>query len=125
MDKLFAYPTNCVTHIRKEIMNTYQQNHTLWPKFWRNLSHIDLDDLPRYLAKIEQIFDIEQIVNQAFSSTNVVDYYEQSAFGYNLFHSQGSIPMALNADGKFNTDGYYGQARIIQNTSRPHIPGRF
>ena len=95
-------------------MNIYQESYNVWPKYLNNLSPLDLDDLPKYLAQIGRLYDIEQLVNQDFTSSDVVEYYERSAFGYNLFHSKDNLHMALNFDGRFDTDGYYGQARIIQ-----------
>ncbi len=84
------------------------------PKYLSKFSKLDFEELPGYLDKIGRIFDIERIVDQELTSSNVVEYYEDSAFGYNLFVSKDSIHMALNFDGKFDADGYYGQVRIVQ-----------
>ncbi|HEY4690857.1 MAG TPA: hypothetical protein VIK33_16215 [Anaerolineae bacterium] len=41
-------------------------------------------------------------------------YYQQSYAAYSFFHSNtGAIHMALNFDGKFDPDGYYGQVRLV------------
>ncbi len=88
----------------------------------QNLGTIDVADLPRYLAKIGKVFDINELLNQNFSSNEIVNYYETSALGYNLFHSKDSLHMALNSDGKFDSEGYYGQAAIIQEELQPLQP---
>jgi len=80
--------------------------------------NVDLNDpveLKKYLDRIDRIFNIGKFLEQDIDSQNVVDYYRQSSLGYRLFHSsRGSIHMALNEDGKFNREGYFGQAKIVQ-----------
>jgi ubiquinone/menaquinone biosynthesis C-methylase UbiE len=72
-------------------------------------------ELEKYLNKIKQVFDIGELSRQNISQRDVIDYYVESEVGYNFFHSsEGAIHMALNYDGKFDSEGYYGQAQIVQ-----------
>lgn len=74
------------------------------------------DELARYLGKIEQVFDLDALLSEDIDEEDVVEYYEQSDYGYRVFHStEGSVHMALNFDGKFDKEGYYGQAKIVEN----------
>lgn len=71
--------------------------------------------LAEYLTKIRQVFDIDAFLQQRLGNDEIVKYYEESEYGYRFFHStEGSIHMALNFDGKFDRQGYLGQARIVQ-----------
>lgn len=73
------------------------------------------DELKKYLNKVDRIFDINKFLQQDIDFDDVADYYRESSLGYQFFHSaSGSIHMALNYDGTFDRDGYYGQARIVQ-----------
>jgi ubiquinone/menaquinone biosynthesis C-methylase UbiE len=56
------------------------------------------------------------------NTDDIVRYYEQSAIGYRLFHSNaGSIHMALNPDGVFSRDGYLGQpSRVSELIDQTH-----
>ena len=77
----------------------------------------DPKELDKYLNKISRVFDIDSILSQEIGTEYVVDYYVQSNHGYHIFHStEGSVHMALNFDGVFNTDGYYEQARIVNKS---------
>jgi arsenite methyltransferase len=74
----------------------------------------DEQELGKYLAKIDKIFDGDSIIGEEVGQNEVVDYYTQSDFGYRVFHSmEGSIHMAMNYDGVFRKDGYYEQARLV------------
>ena len=73
-------------------------------------------DLEKYLNKIDNIFPIKSILDSQINKEKVIQYYEDSFFGYKYFHSkQGSVHMALNFDGVFNEEGYLGQVKIISN----------
>lgn len=73
------------------------------------------DELKKYLNKVDKIFDIKKFLQQDIDFNDVAEYYRESNLGYQVFHSaSGSIHMALNYDGQFDRDGYYGQARIVQ-----------
>lgn len=73
------------------------------------------DELKKYLNKVDKIFDITKFLQQDLAFDDVANYYRESSLGYHLFHSaNGSIHMALNYDGKFDQDGYFGQARIVE-----------
>jgi ubiquinone/menaquinone biosynthesis C-methylase UbiE len=70
--------------------------------------------LAKQLRKIAKVFDVETLVAQEIDAQTVVDYYENSNYGYKVFHSTaGSIHLALNYDGVFRKEGYYEQARIV------------
>jgi len=74
----------------------------------------DLGELQKYLKKIDRIFSIKTLLGQKIDDEFVVDYYEDSNLGYRYLHSvKGSVHMALNFDGKFDKNGYYGQAKIV------------
>lgn len=73
------------------------------------------NELRKYLDKIDRIFHVNKFLEQNIGFQDVAEYYKDSGLGYQFFHSSsGSIHMALNYDGKFNKQGYYGQAEIVQ-----------
>ncbi|MCP4361451.1 MAG: class I SAM-dependent methyltransferase [Chloroflexi bacterium] len=75
---------------------------------------INLEELDRYLGKVEAVFDTELIMKQEVTNESIIKYYEESEFGYHAIHSaEGSIHMALNFDGSFSKDGYYEQGRTV------------
>jgi arsenite methyltransferase len=80
-------------------------------------------DLKDHLDKIRRTFDTNKLLRQSIDNQTVVAYYVESDYGYRVFHStEGCLHLALNFDGKFGLDGYYGQARIVQehiNRIRP------
>ncbi len=70
--------------------------------------------LEKDLNEIKEVFDTESILKQNFDNSKIRKYYRYSSYAYGLFHSkEGSVHMALNYDGIFKTDGYYGQANEI------------
>ncbi len=79
----------------------------------KELSEIELE-LKNKLQRLSGIFDLNNVSKKHFSEKDVIKYYVDSSLGYSKVHSEhGSIHMALNADGVFNKDGYYEQAKII------------
>ena len=73
------------------------------------------DELRKYLEKIDKVFNVREFIERAIDFQDTADYYRESELGYRFFHSaNGSIHMALNYDGKFDREGYYGQAKIVQ-----------
>ena len=71
--------------------------------------------LTKYLRKVRREFDTDALLRQQPDREDIVQYYEDSDYAFRLFHStEGSIHMALNFDGKFDKQGYYGQAKIVQ-----------
>lgn len=83
------------------------------PDYLSGLAELDMAELPRYLDKVRNVFNVDGLVAQDIDSQDVVKYYEQSSWGYKFFHSDsGAIHMALNYDGKFDPEGYLGQARV-------------
>jgi ubiquinone/menaquinone biosynthesis C-methylase UbiE len=80
-----------------------------------SIDYKNQDELKKYLHKVDRIFNISKFLAQDIDFQDIANYYRDSSFGYSLFHStSGSIHMALNYDGQFNKDGYFGQAKIIQ-----------
>jgi ubiquinone/menaquinone biosynthesis C-methylase UbiE len=72
-------------------------------------------ELGKKLDKIEKVFDTDQVLTMDVDQAVIVDYYTQSNPGYSRFHStDGSVHMALNFDGEFDQQGYYGQANLVQ-----------
>jgi len=80
-------------------------------------------DLKDHLDKIRSIFDTNKLFRQGIDNQTIVDYFVESDYGYRVFHStEGCLHLALNFDGKFGVEGYYGQARKVQehiNQIRP------
>lgn len=72
-------------------------------------------ELRKKLDKIEKVFNTDQVLTMDVDQSVIVDYYTQSNPGYSKFHStDGSVHMALNFDGEFDQQGYYGQAELVQ-----------
>jgi len=72
--------------------------------------------LNRYLNKVRKHYDIDSFVAREIGSEQIIDYYTQSSPGYAFFHSvSGSVHMSLSKDGTFNRDGYYEQARLVED----------
>jgi arsenite methyltransferase len=71
--------------------------------------------LERRLARLRRVFDLEAIVQQQPGSAQVVSYFHQNFHPYRRYHSAaGSMHMALNPGGRFDADGFFGQARRIE-----------
>lgn len=78
------------------------------------------------LKNIERVFDTEFMLNENISNEFVRKYYKNSSWGYSFFHSKdGSVHMALNFDGKFDSSGYEAQpeffSRFIQENKAKNI----
>lgn len=74
------------------------------------MSHLSLTEA---LSKVRQIFNVNRVL-QDFSRDITVPYYTQSEYGYSKFHSQQDcVHLALNEDGIFSEEGYYGQPRTV------------
>lgn len=72
------------------------------------------DRVNEYLETIKKVFKLNTLIEQSVNESTTVKYYEQSEYGYRIYHSdEGYIHMAINYDGVFNSDGYYEQARIV------------
>lgn len=71
--------------------------------------------LARRLAGLRRLFDLEAIARQRGDSEQIVAYYHQNFHPYRRYHSQaGAMHMALNAGGRFDVDGFFGQARRVE-----------
>ncbi len=80
-----------------------------------NIDIKDPNELKKYLTKVNKHFDLKPFLDQEIKPQDVINYYQGSNLGFRIFHSSnGSIHMALNPDGNFNKDGYFGQAQVIQ-----------
>lgn len=85
-----------------------------------SLKMIDEQELEERLAVIQEVFDIQRIESQGQDSSDIARYYTASSWGYRHFHSeQGAIHMALNPDGIFDREGYYGQPNAIAKWFTP------
>lgn len=74
-----------------------------------------VNQFEHHIKIINAVFDIQSKFQQNSYKNIVKNYYKNSAIAYKWLHSkEGSLHMALNFDGKFDEDGFYEQARIIQ-----------
>ncbi len=81
--------------------------------------------LQKYLEMIDLVFDSEELLISSTDNPSIIDYYNQSFWGYHFVHSkEGSIHLAMNYDGVFNEDGYYEQSKIIDNLIEERSPER-
>ena len=75
----------------------------------------DEAELDKYLKIINGVFPIENFTNN-IDLKGVKKYYRDSYIGYQYLHSdEGSVHLALNYDGIFDKEGFYGQAKEICN----------
>jgi SAM-dependent methyltransferase len=71
--------------------------------------------LHRRLAQLRRVFDLDALVSQRADAHQVASYYHQNFHPYRRYHSAaGAMHMALNPDGRFDEDGFFGQARRIE-----------
>lgn len=82
--------------------------------------------LQRYLSQVDEVFGIEQVLGSPAHRAAVIDYYTQSRDLYRKVHStSGAIHMALSDEGDgFRTDGYYGQAKRVEQQIAARRPRR-
>jgi len=77
-------------------------------------------ELERRLATIREIFNTQKIMTHGQDFSDIEKYYRQSSWGYRFFHSEhGAIHMALNPDGVFAREGYYGQPNAVAKWFTP------
>ena len=83
----------------------------------------NIEDLNRYLMKIEKIFPTKDLLSTDFDKKKIKSYYKNSSSGYKFFHSkEGAFHMALNYDGVFNKEGYLTQVKEISSLiTKKHI----
>jgi arsenite methyltransferase len=74
------------------------------------------DDVLRdALHTVSRRFDINSLLSEGIDRNSIAHYYHASDLAYRYFHSrQGAIHMALNYDGRFDPDGFLGQARLVE-----------
>ena len=66
------------------------------------------------LGQLRGIFDVDAFLKQEVSPRTIRQYYTDCAWVYGLLHSPaGAIHLALNSDGRYNTDGFYEQPRLV------------
>lgn len=71
--------------------------------------------LARRLASLRRVFDLDAITRHKGDTSQIVAYYHQNFHPYRRYHSQaGAMHMALNAGGRFDADGFFGQARRVE-----------
>lgn len=79
--------------------------------------------LARRLAQLRRLFDLDAIVQQRVGTDEVAAYYHQNFHPYRRYHSAaGAMHMALNPEGRFDKDGFFGQARRIESLWRERAP---
>jgi ubiquinone/menaquinone biosynthesis C-methylase UbiE len=86
------------------------------PRYPRRMTFTmsDQQELERRLAVIARVFNVERIATRGQDSSEIERYYRASSWGYQILHSkQGAIHMALNPEGVFTRDGYYGQPDAV------------
>lgn len=67
------------------------------------------------LATVESTFDTAALLDRPHDVQEVIGYYTQSAFAWQLWHSRaGAVHMAINYDGEYHPEGHLEQARIVQ-----------
>lgn len=72
-------------------------------------------ELGRRIARLNRVFQFEPIVDQAMGPAQVAEYYELSFGAYRRRHSaEGSLHLALNDGGRFDANGFGGQAVRLQ-----------
>lgn len=75
------------------------------------------------LRRIDSVFGIERIVGASIDMAQVVDYYSQCFDAYTRYHSaEGAVHMALNADGRFDAEGFLAQPRLLDTAWRDTPP---
>ncbi|MBN1366265.1 MAG: class I SAM-dependent methyltransferase [Syntrophaceae bacterium] len=75
---------------------------------------INLNELDKYLQKINLVFPTENVLNQKIDIESVLNYYRNSSVVYSFIHSyKGSYHLALNYDGIFNKQGFFAQLNEI------------
>ena len=80
--------------------------------------------LQRRLAQLRRVFDLEAVVQQRGDAEQVVAYYHQNFHPYRRYHSAaGAMHMALNPAGRFDKDGFFGQARHMEALWVQRPPG--
>jgi arsenite methyltransferase len=81
---------------------------------------VDMGELSRRIASIEQIFDLDKLSKRGLEESEISRYYKRSALGYRFVHcADGSMHMALNPDGQFSKDGYFGPVREVERRIAP------
>jgi ubiquinone/menaquinone biosynthesis C-methylase UbiE len=74
-------------------------------------------DLAKRLAKLHKVFALDSLRAQPLAGPEVVTYYEDCHDAYRKYHSaEGAVHMALNDGDTFDPDGFYGQARRMENS---------
>ena len=74
------------------------------------------DELDLTLAKLSRIKNIEELLEPKTSTEDVYESYsiDDSLFR-RVYSTSGSMHTSLSVDGRFHPDGFYGQARMIQD----------
>ncbi len=86
----------------------------IWP-FRKSGPDEQRRELSRHLRKLQQLFPVQDILGERLDARRVQDYYRECHDAYRKHHSsEGSTHLALNADGRFHPDGFYGQLRRIE-----------
>jgi SAM-dependent methyltransferase len=72
-------------------------------------------ELRRWLKRLGRVFDLDAVLRAPLDAATVVDYYERNHAAYRRFHSsEGAVHMALNADGRFDAQGFAAPLERIE-----------
>ena len=75
----------------------------------------DAKRLARRLAQLRRVFDLDAIARQPADAPLITSYYHQNFHPYRRYHSaEGAMHMALNPGGRFDREGYLGQAQRLE-----------
>jgi arsenite methyltransferase len=80
-------------------------------------------DLSRRLRKLERLFPVHDILAERLDAPRVQAYYRECHAAYRKHHSsEGAAHMALNADGRFDPDGFSEHLRRIEASWQQQPP---
>jgi SAM-dependent methyltransferase len=72
-------------------------------------------ELGRRVVSLGRVFELDSIIGQDMGASQVAEYYDLSFGAYRRRHSsEGSLHLALNERGRFDTAGFSGQAKRLQ-----------
>jgi SAM-dependent methyltransferase len=80
---------------------------------------VDLNELARYLAKVDRTFGIQELLSLPADRAAVIRYYTESEAGYALLHSRdGSVHMTLSSADTDGKPDSLGQARSVEQQAK-------
>jgi SAM-dependent methyltransferase len=86
--------------------------------------HVASRRLSRRLIQIRRVFDLDAVARQCGDVSRVARYFHQNFHPYRRYHSAGgAMHMALNPGGRFDEEGFLGQAQRIEALWADRSPG--